>query len=79
MQGKEFEGISSYEDCLPIVHEKLKGRMKWVWGHDLESDYVEAREKAGLGPLKTADDFVRLPKTNGKMNQRGVSVTEVEA
>jgi hypothetical protein len=53
MQGPEFAGIEIYEDCLPIVREKLKSRMKWVWGHDLEADYVEARREAGLEPSVT--------------------------
>jgi hypothetical protein len=53
MQGPEFAGIELYEDCLPIVREKLKSRMKWVWGHDLEADYVEARREAGLEPSVT--------------------------
>ncbi|OAP54227.1 hypothetical protein AYL99_11328 [Fonsecaea erecta] len=90
MQGKEFEGITSYEDCLPIVREKLAGRMKWVWGHDLEADYQKAREEAGLA---AQTQLKALPKANGTVNgivngatngkigaaQAGVSVQEVEA
>ncbi|OAL34255.1 hypothetical protein AYO20_06511 [Fonsecaea nubica] len=90
MQGKEFEGISSYEDCLPIVCEKLSGRMKWVWGHDLEADYQKAREEAGLAAQTQSK---APPKTNGTVNgvvngttsgkvgatQPGINVQEVEA
>ncbi|KIW91094.1 uncharacterized protein Z519_07988 [Cladophialophora bantiana CBS 173.52] len=90
MQGKEFEGIASYEDGLPIVREKLAGRMKWVWGHDLEADYQKAREEAGLA-AQTQPKV--LPRTNGTVNgilagtlngnigaaQHGIDVQEVEA
>ncbi|EXJ71292.1 uncharacterized protein A1O5_05098 [Cladophialophora psammophila CBS 110553] len=90
MQGKEFEGITSYEDCLPIVREKLAGRMKWVWGHDLEADYQKAREEAGLA-VQTQPKA--SPRTNGTVNgivagtlngkigaaQHGIDVQEVEA
>ncbi len=79
MQGKDFEGIGSYEDCLPIVHEKLKGRMKWVWGHDLEAEYIEARERAGLARAKPSDEVVGKPQMTSKIAQHDVSVTEVVA
>jgi salicylate hydroxylase len=37
-QGADFEGLS-YEECLPIIKRKLKSRMRWVWGGDIEGDY----------------------------------------
>ena len=38
MQGKDFKGLS-YDDCLPIAAEKLKHRMRWVWGGDIDAEY----------------------------------------
>jgi hypothetical protein len=83
LQGKDFEGLESYEECLPVVREKLKGRMKWVWGHDLESGYVEARERAGLGLReKGKEEVLGSVKSGNGMSEKvvnGVSVTEIEA
>ncbi|KAF2103118.1 FAD/NAD(P)-binding domain-containing protein [Rhizodiscina lignyota] len=47
MQGSDFEGLS-YEECLPVVREKLKGRMKSVWGADIGADYEALVKKTGL-------------------------------
>ncbi|KAH8805139.1 hypothetical protein F5884DRAFT_822952 [Xylogone sp. PMI_703] len=47
MRGPEFEGLS-YDERLPIFSAKLKGRMKWVWTADINAEYNEAVEKAGL-------------------------------
>ena len=44
MQGPEFEGLS-YDDCLPVVPKKLTGRMRWVWGADIDSEYDEQARK----------------------------------
>jgi salicylate hydroxylase len=38
LQGPDFEGLS-YEEGLPIIERKLKGRMKWVWGGDILAEY----------------------------------------
>ncbi|KIW62324.1 hypothetical protein PV04_10505 [Phialophora macrospora] len=53
MQGRAFAGLDTYEAGLPVVREKLQSRMKWVWAHDLEADYVAARSVAGLGQSAT--------------------------
>jgi salicylate hydroxylase len=45
MQGPDFEGLS-FEECLPIVRDKLKDRMAWVWSGDIDRDYVAAKERA---------------------------------
>jgi salicylate hydroxylase len=42
MQTDEMAG-KSYNDCLPIVREQLKDRMKWVWFEDLDDVYEKAR------------------------------------
>jgi salicylate hydroxylase len=47
MQGKEFRGLS-YDECLPIVAEKLKDRMKWVWGGDIDAEYDAVLKEARL-------------------------------
>ena len=38
MAGPEFAGLT-FDKCCPIVKEKLKGRMKWVWDADVNADY----------------------------------------
>lgn len=79
MEGKEFEGCKTFEDCLPIVREKLGTRMKWVWGHDLDADYNQVRDQAGLTPkaVSTISDVV-LPKVTGKTGDHVISATEVQ-
>jgi salicylate hydroxylase len=47
MQGLDFEGLT-FKECLPIVAEKLRDRMEWVWSGDIDWDYNIAKEKAGL-------------------------------
>lgn len=47
MQGPDFDGLS-YEECLPVVRQKLKGRMKPVWGADIGADYEALVKKTGL-------------------------------
>ncbi|KAH8692607.1 hypothetical protein BGW36DRAFT_302360 [Talaromyces proteolyticus] len=42
MQTSEMVGLS-YDDCLPIVCEQLKDRMKWVWNENLDEAYERAR------------------------------------
>ena len=38
----------SFEECLPIVAESTRTRMKWVWSEDLGSVYEKAKAEAGL-------------------------------
>jgi salicylate hydroxylase len=33
-----FDNLS-YDECLPIIAEKISGRMKWVWGGDIDAEY----------------------------------------
>jgi salicylate hydroxylase len=47
MKGPDFEGLS-FEECLPVVKEKVTSRMAWVWNTDLEADYAAAKEKSSL-------------------------------
>jgi salicylate hydroxylase len=36
------------EECLPIVADRLRERMKWVWSEDLSSVFDKAKKEAGL-------------------------------
>jgi len=47
MQGEAFEGLT-FDECLPIVAEKLKTRMRWVWGADIDAEYDTVVKSAGL-------------------------------
>lgn len=50
MQGQDFEGLS-YDECMPIMAEKLRDRMAWVWSGDIDRDYAAAKAKANInGP-----------------------------
>lgn len=37
-----------YDEAVPIVAEKLKSRMKWIWAEDLDAVYDKQRQEAGL-------------------------------
>ncbi|KAH8812507.1 hypothetical protein F5884DRAFT_669119 [Xylogone sp. PMI_703] len=47
MQGELFKGLT-FDECLPIVAEKLKTRMRWVWGADIDAEYDVVVKRAGL-------------------------------
>jgi salicylate hydroxylase len=47
MKGADFEGLS-FEECLPIVKDKVSNRMAWVWNSNLEEDYATAKAKTTL-------------------------------
>lgn len=47
MQGEAFKGLS-YDECLPIVAEKLQHRMKWVWGGDIDAEYEKVVQGSNL-------------------------------
>jgi salicylate hydroxylase len=47
MQGEDFKGLS-YDECLPIVADKLKHRMKWVWGGDIDAEYEKVVQNMKL-------------------------------
>lgn len=38
----------TYEECVPLVRNHLKDRMKWIWGGSIEDAYVEKKAEAGL-------------------------------
>jgi hypothetical protein len=59
MQGPDFEGLASYDDCLPLVAAKLKDRMRWVWGGDLDGEYERFKKEKGIsiaGVANNTDD-----------------------
>ena len=43
MRGPDFEG-KSFEECLPVVRDKVQSRMAWLWKSDLEADWAAAKE-----------------------------------
>jgi salicylate hydroxylase len=47
MQGPDFENMN-FEQCLPIVAEKLRDRMTWVWNEDIDNDYNIMKAKKDL-------------------------------
>jgi salicylate hydroxylase len=50
LQGPLFENLT-YDECLPIIAEKITGRMKWVWGGDIDAEYDAVVAKTfGKGP-----------------------------
>lgn len=38
----------SYEEAAPMIAERLKTRMKWIWTEDLDAVYDKERQEAGL-------------------------------
>lgn len=48
MEGPDFRGLD-FEECLPVIREKLMGRMKWVWGADVDREYEVVAE--GVRPV----------------------------
>ncbi|OCT49146.1 Salicylate hydroxylase [Cladophialophora carrionii] len=43
MHGPDFEG-KTFEECLPVVRDKVESRMAWLWKSDLEADWAAAGE-----------------------------------
>ena len=42
MQCADMKDIS-FEDCLPLVKERIASRMKWIWTEDIDAVYEAAR------------------------------------
>ncbi|KAK0855518.1 hypothetical protein LTS02_011060 [Friedmanniomyces endolithicus] len=38
----------SFEECIPMIAERTRERMKWVWEEDLDAAYVKARDGQGV-------------------------------
>lgn len=47
MQGPDFEGLT-FEQGLQVIRERFTDRMRWVWGHDLEADVNDVKQRLGL-------------------------------
>jgi salicylate hydroxylase len=47
MHGEDFKGLS-YDQCLPIVADKLRHRMKWAWGGNIDAEYEKVLRDAKL-------------------------------
>jgi salicylate hydroxylase len=48
-----FDNLS-YDECLPIIAEKISGRMKWVWGGDIDAEYDAVVAKTFGGSVDTS-------------------------
>jgi len=44
MAGPDFEGLT-FEERLPVVRDKVKDRMAWVWNSNLDADYEAAKAR----------------------------------
>ncbi|KAK2069112.1 hypothetical protein P8C59_003717 [Phyllachora maydis] len=38
----DFEG-KTYEECIPVLQEKMEGRFNWLWAEDMGVAYAEAK------------------------------------
>ena len=47
MDGSDFDG-KTFEQCLPVVRDKVKDRMAWVWKSNLEEDYAAVKETMAI-------------------------------
>ncbi|KAI9706213.1 MAG: hypothetical protein M1820_004974 [Bogoriella megaspora] len=47
MKAPELIGLS-YDDCLPIVKNKLENRMKWIWSGNIDKEYEELKVARSL-------------------------------
>jgi hypothetical protein len=72
MQGADFRGLT-FEQGLQVIHDKLKDRMSWVWGHDLEADLNETKAKLGLGP-DMSSGIEKLRKSDTAVSVQTVAV-----
>ncbi|KAK4541139.1 hypothetical protein LTR36_008213 [Oleoguttula mirabilis] len=44
----------TFEECVPMIAERTRERMKWVWEEDLDAAYEKARD--GAGSLASGND-----------------------
>ncbi|KAL6719527.1 hypothetical protein ACLMJK_003768 [Lecanora helva] len=42
MQSEDMNGLS-YDECLPLVAERLADRMKWIWSEDIDAAYERTK------------------------------------
>ena len=52
--GETYEMVTAdlrdlpFEECLPVVADRVRTRMKWVWSEDIGNVYEKAKTDAGL-------------------------------
>ncbi len=73
MQGPAFEGLT-FEQGLQVIHDKFKDRMRWVWGHDLEADFNEVKERLGLASESTTQGKGFAKQANSMVSVEPVTV-----
>jgi salicylate hydroxylase len=42
LQTPEFRG-KSFEECLPVFAQTMKGRMDWIWHEEVDTGYERAK------------------------------------
>lgn len=42
LQTPEFQG-KSFEECLPVFAQTMKGRMDWIWHEEVDTAYARAK------------------------------------
>ena len=72
MQGPDFEGLT-YEECFPVIRQKMSNRMKWVWGHDLENEYRKTKLDFGIVDAAEHSKSQMLPKSDRGMSSRAIN------
>jgi len=48
MQCPDMRGVS-FEDCMPLVEERIATRMKWIWTEDIDAAYMTVRSRMESG------------------------------
>lgn len=69
----------SFEECIPMIAERTRERMKWVWEEDLDAAYEKMRD--GKAETSTKMDKIDGAKEemSGLVNGQGESQVAVEA
>lgn len=49
MQHDDMKG-KTYEECIPLIRDSLKDRMKWIWNEDIDAAYESAIKISSLEP-----------------------------
>ena len=56
----------TFEECIPMIAERTKERMKWVWEEDLDAAYEKLRDARddGLVQAKPEEKAAAIPNGN---------------
>lgn len=67
----------SFEECVPIIAERTRERMKWVWEEDLDAAYENVRD--GKSNAAVNGDSVDKAVSTSNVTTNGSSKAGVEA